>query len=168
MTHSGHRRCKEAAANDRVRTPRNASSARRHSRSQFGKTPLPALSTSRGNGVRGSAWTAILTRSATDLTRNFRVAVNLYRIRSTPKSAAICLFKAPSATRPTISRSRALSELRLSRKAEFASSSARRAYPSLGQLPQHLTNPVRGMAWSESPRLPLSSHARPWGCSHAL
>jgi hypothetical protein len=109
---------------------RIARSARYQRHKQPGKTPLSALSTSRGNRARGSASTAILTKSATDLARNFRIAVArcTFTVTSlTPKSAAICLFKAPAATRATISRSRALSELKLSRKAEFASSSARRA-----------------------------------------
>jgi hypothetical protein len=67
----------------------------------------------------------ILTSSATDLARNFRIALArcTFTVTSlTPKSAAICLFSAPAATWAMTSRSRPLSESKLSRKVAFFSS----------------------------------------------
>jgi hypothetical protein len=96
---------------------------------EFGKPPLSVLPTSFGNAVNGSACTAVLTSSAADLARNFRIALARYTFTVTSlirKSAAICLLSAPVATRETISRSRLLSEAKRSLKVEFESSFARR------------------------------------------
>ena len=62
-----------------------------------------------------------LTSSATDFTRNFRMALArcTFTVTSlTPRSAAICLFRPPEATRITTSRSRWLSDLKFSRNVE--------------------------------------------------
>ena len=64
---------------------------------------------------------AILTSSATDFTQSFRIAWErcTFTVTSlTPRSAAICLFRPPAATRATTSRSRWLRSLNLSRKVE--------------------------------------------------
>ena len=64
----------------------------------------------------------ILTSSATDLACNFRIALArcTFTVTSlTPKSAAICLFSAPAATRAMTSRSRPLSDQSFPAKLRF-------------------------------------------------